>query len=65
MGKAIREILFDDCGYVLPGLVNYVLDRSEEYLNAVEKLADKPGGKDAPPGGPPALEEDARRPWNC
>ncbi|MGA2735427.1 MAG: hypothetical protein ABSG35_22890 [Syntrophobacteraceae bacterium] len=45
--------------------LSFYLDRSEEYLNAVEKLADKPGGKDAPPGGPPALEEDARRPWNC
>ncbi|MGA2028195.1 MAG: hypothetical protein ABSH17_14175 [Syntrophobacteraceae bacterium] len=46
MGKAIREILFDDCGYVLPGLVNYVLDRSEGYLNAVEKSGGEPSRKE-------------------
>jgi hypothetical protein len=46
MEKEIPGILFDNCHYGLLGLVNDVLDLSEEYLNTVEKLACKPRGKE-------------------
>ncbi len=42
MGKAIPGILFDNRDCELLGLVNDVLDLSEQYPDAAEKLADKP-----------------------
>ncbi len=42
MRKAIPGILFDNRDCELLGLVNDVLDLLGQYLNAAEKLADKP-----------------------